>query len=369
MKVLHVGAGNMFGGLETFLVTLAKLRHLAPDMHPEFALCFRGRLRDELTATGAATFDLGEVRVSRPWTAVRARRALRAVLAERQPDVVVAHSGWVHAVFAAAVRKWGGRLAFFAHNPPARSTLIDKWAALTRPDVVIANSRYTAASVPNLFPGVPTHVAYLPVPLEPPTDRAAVRVAVRSELTTPDAAVVILTASRMEGLKGHPVLLESLGRLRDDPTWVSWIAGGAQRQDEVAHLNELKATAVRLGLAERVKFLGQRSDVPRLLSAADVICQPNTGPESFGLAFVEALAAGLPVVTTAIGGGAEIMTDRCGVLVPPGDARAVATALRELLTDTTRRQLLGAAGPARARELCDPAERLQQLALVFAGRG
>lgn len=355
----------MFGGVETFLVTLAKLRHLAPDMHPEFALCFRGRLWDELTATGAATFDLGEVRVSRPWTAVRARRALRAVLAERQPDVVVAHSGWVHAVFAAAVRKWGGRLAFFAHNPPARSTLIDKWAALTRPDVVIANSRYTAASVPNLFPGVLTHVAYLPVPLEPPTDRAAVRVAVRSELTTPEDTVVILSASRMERWKGHAVLLDALGRLRDESGWVNWIAGGAQRPDEVAYLNELKATAERLGIADRVRFLGQRTDVPRLLLAADVHCQPNTGPEPFGLAFVEALAAGLPVVTSAHGGGAEIVNGRCGLLVPPGDAAAVTSALRGLLSDANRRRDLGTGGPARARELCDPAVALPHLQRVL----
>lgn len=368
MKVLHLGAGNMFGGVETFLVTLATLRHLVPDMQPEYGLCFRGRLWDELTAAGVPVFETGEVRVSRPWSVLRARRALRRVLAERRPDVVVVHGGWVHLVFAAEAKRAGVRLVFFAHGPLDRPNPIDRWAARTRPDVVIANSRFTAASVPNLFPGVPTDVAYMPVQLQPPADRAGVRAAVRAELNTPDSAVVILTASRMEGLKGHPVLLDALGHLRDEPNWVSWIAGGAQRPEEEAYLSGLKTTAECTGIAGRVRFLGQRADVPRLLVSADVLCQPNTGPESFGLAFVEAMASGLPVVTSALGGGAEILTDACGVLVPPGDAGVVAVALRELLTDPSRRRQLGAGGPDRARQLCDPAVTLTHLARLLDRR-
>lgn len=365
MKVLHLGAGNMFGGVETFFVTLARLRHLAPDMAPEFALCFRGRLWDELTAAGVPTFDLGAVRVSRPWTVLRARKLLRTVLAERKPDVVVAHSGWVHAVFAATVRECGARLVFFAHNPLTRSTFTDMWASLTRPDVVIANSRFTSGSVPILFPAVPTEVAYLPVNVEPTADRDAVRTTVRAELNTPDDAVVILTACRLERWKGHAVLLKALGRLRDESGWVSWIAGGAQRPHEGEYLNELKVAVERMGIADRVRFLGQRADVPRLLAAADLHCQPNTGSEPFGLAFVEALAAGLPVVTSAIGGAAEIVNDSCGVLVPPDDVGRLTTHLRELLTDADRRRRLAAGGPARARELCDPAVALPHLQRVL----
>ena len=59
------------------------------------------------------------------------------------------------------------------------------------------------------------------------------------------------------------------------------------------------------------------------MHAADIHCQPNTAPEPFGLVFVEALYAGLPVVTTALGGALEILTDACGVLVPAGDAPAL----------------------------------------------
>jgi glycosyltransferase involved in cell wall biosynthesis len=349
VRVLHLGAGNLYGGVETFFATLARVRHLASDMEPEFGLCFRGRLWDELTAAGVPVHDLGEVRVSRPWTVLAARKRLRKVLAERTCEVVVTHSGWVHAVFAPAVWRSGVRLAFYAHNPVDRPSLLDRWAARTTPNVVLANSRFTAASVPKMFPGIRTEVAYLPVTT---ADREATRTAVRRELGTPESAVVILTACRLERWKGHTLLLDALGRLKGQPGWESWIAGGAQRPHEVEYLNELRATAERLGIADRVKFLGQRTDVPRLLVSADVHCQPNTGPEPFGIAFVEALAAGLPVVTTALGGALEIVDDTCGVLVPPGDAGGLAAELERLRADPHERQRLGGCGPARADALC-----------------
>ena len=93
---------------------------------------------------------------------------------------------------------------------------------------------------------------------------------------------------------------------------------------------ELRTAANRAGIADRVRFLGQRADVPRLMAAADVFCQPNIGPEPFGIVFVEALYAGLPVVTSGFGGAAEIVDQTCGVLTTPGDPEAVAAALREL---------------------------------------
>lgn len=368
MRVLHLGAGNLYGGVETFFVTLAKLRHLAPDMEPEFGLCFRGRLWDELTAAGVLVHDLGEVKVSRPWTVLAARQRLRRVLAERTCDVAVTHSGWVHLVFAPEVRRAGVRLAFYAHSPLDRPSLLDRWAARTAPNVALANSRFTAASVPTMFPGVRTDVAYLPVQVELPPDREATRTAVRRELNTPESAVVILTACRLERWKGHTLLLDALGRLKDHPGWESWIAGGAQRPHEVEYLNELKATAERLGIAGGVKFLGQRADVPRLLLSADIHCQPNTGPEPFGIAFVEALAAGLPVVTTAIGGALEIVDDTCGVLVPSGDAVGLADSLGRLLSDPRQPQKVGAGGPARAEALCSPARSMTRLTSTLGVR-
>ena len=92
----------------------------------------------------------------------------------------------------------------------------------------------------------------------------------------------------------------------------------------------------------------------QLLGAADIHCQPNTGPEPFGIAFVEALYAGLPVVTTALGGAIEIINPSCGRLLPPDDIQALVQALGQLIQDGGLRHTLGAAGRARARLLCDP---------------
>jgi glycosyltransferase involved in cell wall biosynthesis len=98
-----------------------------------------------------------------------------------------------------------------------------------------------------------------------------------------------------------------------------------------------------------------------LLDAADVYCQANTGPESFGIALVEALYAGLPVVTSALGGALEVIEEPWGVLVPPGHIGALAGALGGLLADGGARRRLAEGGPARAAALCDPARQLGRL--------
>jgi Glycosyl transferase 4-like len=92
MRLLHVSAGNLYGGLETVLVTLARCRALSAELQNEFALCFAGRAEDELRAAGATVHRLGEVRVRRPLSILRARRALRALIGERSFDTVVCHS-------------------------------------------------------------------------------------------------------------------------------------------------------------------------------------------------------------------------------------------------------------------------------------
>jgi glycosyltransferase involved in cell wall biosynthesis len=361
MRVLHLYAGNLYGGIETMLVTLARCRHLCPQMEPHFALCFEGRLSQELREAGSPVHLLGATRFSRPWTIWQARRTLANVLAHVRPDFVVAHECWVHALFAPVVRRLRVPLVFWAHDAHQGHFWLERWAKRTAPDLVIANSRYTAATLEHLFPGIPRAVIYCLVPAPALADLPTVRRAVRTELETPQDAIVVIQASRLERWKGHTLLLDSLAQLRDVPNWILWLAGGAQRPVEKAYLAELQAQVARTGLADRVRFLGQRQDVPRLLAAADIHCQPNLGPEPFGIAFVEALYAGLPVVTTAMGGALEIVTDTCGRLVPPADEVKLTEVLRLLAEHADTRRLLGAAGPKRAETLCGPTHALPEL--------
>jgi glycosyltransferase involved in cell wall biosynthesis len=368
VRVLHLNAGNLFGGIETYLLTLARCRDLAPNMESHFGLCFPGRLRDDLLSIGVAVYDLGPVRLSRPWTVLAARRRLMRLNRRARFDAVVTHGCWPHAVFAPAARRTGARLVNAVHGDLSRPGRIDRRAARTPPDLVIANSYFTAGPAQILFAPAPVEVVYLPVPAPDLGDRRSIRQPARDELGTPSVAVVILQASRLERWKGHAVLLEALARLKDVPGWEAWIVGGPQKAGEAELLDELLAIAKRRAFACRVRFLGQRSDVPRLMAAADIYCQPNTEAEPFGLAIVEALYAGLPVVASALGGPCEIVDPTCGILAPPNDPTAVAAALKELILNPTRCRELGAAGPMRAASLCDPARALTDLAAAIARR-
>jgi len=237
---------------------------------------------------------------------------------------------------------------------------VERGAGRSVPDLVLVHSHCTAATLPRIYPRVRSEILRYPVKARP-VDRAEARAAVRGELGTPETDAVIVTACRLEEWKGHRLLLEALGRLREKPGWTAWVAGGVQRPQEQVYRDELMAAARDKGIADRVRFLGHRSDVPRLLAAADVHCQPNVAPEPFGIAYIEALHAGLPVVSTRMGGAAEIVTDACGVLTPPGDADALAAALSALIDDPAARRRLGAGGPARAEAMCSPAAVLADM--------
>jgi glycosyltransferase involved in cell wall biosynthesis len=361
MRVLHIHSGNLYGGVETLLVTLARHRHLCPAMQPHFALCFDGRLHEELKATGVPVELLGQVRIRKLRSVFKARRRLRALLRVEKFDAVVCHSSWSQALFSPLAHAARVPQVFWQHDVAQGSHWLERWGRTTAPDLALCNSKFTAGTLPKLFPRVRCEVVYSPVAPPSQTFNGNERAATRAGLQTPAEATVLIQASRLEAWKGQLLQLEALALLRDLPGWVSWQVGGAQRPEEVKYLDQLKRRAVELGIADRVRFLGQREDVTRLLSAADIHCQPNIGPEPFGIAFIEALYARLPVVTTNIGGACEIVDDSCGVLVPPGEASTLAATLRRLILDQKFRVKLGAAGPARAQALCHPATQMARV--------
>ncbi len=375
MRVMHIVSGRLYGGVETLLVTLARCRALSAGMEPEFALCFDGRLREELAATGVAVHLLGEVRARHPLSVLRARRRLREVLNTRGIDVVVCHLPWTQAIFGTVARSAGIPLVFWMHGPANGRGWLDRWAALTPPDSAICNSKFTANSLPMIFPGVPSEVIYIPVTYTEPDHRVGDRLEIRREFDTTADATVIVQVSRLERLKGHMVHLAALSQLREAPGeisgeisgWTAWFVGGAQRPEEVAYGAELKAAASALGIADRVRFVGERSDIAKILAASDIFCQPNIVPEGFGITFIEALHAGLPVIASASGGTLEIVDSSCGILVPPHSPPAVAEALRQMISDRDLRSRLGAAGPARAKQLTDPAAQMSRLHALLEG--
>jgi glycosyltransferase involved in cell wall biosynthesis len=364
--VMHVFTASRYGGIESHLATMARHPRFAGQ---SYALVSRGRLFDELEAAGADVIQIGPYRTRYAWQAFALRRRLRAALAARHVHTVVTHMSIPHALAAPVV---GDRtLVYFAHEDHKGRHWSERWARLSRhPDVILADSEFVAGNVRKVFARVKPAVVYCPVELVT-TRRPAERDAVRHELATPPDHRVILTTSRFSPYKGHPVLIDALGRLRHRAGWTAWIAGGPQTAEEQRFAAQIRARATALKLDDRVRWLGERSDVGRLLQGADIHCQANVEPEPFGIAFIEALSAGLPVVTSAFGGAVEIVTPELGQLVPPGDPEALADALARCLDDPEKAHAAHAFGPARAQALCAPeafADRFRQ-ALTDARTG
>ncbi len=362
LRALFVHSGNIFGGVETLLVALARYRCHAPGFQPEFALAFGGRLHEELVRTGVTVHDVGPVRFRRPDQIRRARRQVAALL--RTADVCVTQSGWSHALFAPVARRARVPVVLWTHGIGNPRHWLERLAARTAPDVFLANSRFTADSLMRRFTGCRVEMCYGAMDLPDVAKLRAQRTAVRSAIGTPDDAVVIVQAGRLEPHKGYLEHLEALPYVSATRRWESWIVGDARTAPERRFKARL-AAAVAAHRLENVRFLGERSDVPTVLAAADVYCQPNTAPEPFGLTFTEALAVGLPVVTAPIGGALEIVDASCGRFVDGTHSRVLGQELTALIDDPAGRDAMGHAGRLRARQLVDPARQVPALESIL----
>jgi glycosyltransferase involved in cell wall biosynthesis len=177
------------------------------------------------------------------------------------------------------------------------------------------------------------------VPLD--ADKATLR----SRLDLPTGPLVGVF-SRLAPWKGQDVLIEALGRVPD----VRAIIVGSAMFGETDFEARLQAQVERLGLGDRIRFLGRREDVAPLMQAVDAVIHPSVDPEPFGLTLVEAMALGTPVIASATGAISEILADgRFSYLVPPGDVAALATMLASVIASPNAAMI--AAARERARTL------------------
>jgi len=352
LNVLHVYSGNLFGGVERMLISLATLD--TPQNTPHFALCFEGRLSHALANAGASVSLLGAVRLRNPFSMLHARRALARLLGTQKHDAVVCHSIWTYCIFSPVVARAGHAPVLYLHDIPDPKASFYRWAWRRPPALCVVNSKATARPLAQLRPAVPVQIVHPLVRPPPPIDPTAVR-QLRAELQAGPDELVILQASRFDSWKGHRTLLHALATMRDVSGWRCWIAGAPQRPQEETYRQELMHLVSSLQLGDRVSFIGHRDDMATTLAACDVYCQPNETPEPFGMVFVEAMFAGKPVVGRALGGSTEIVTPDCGILCEAG-AGALAAALRRLLENSELREQMSEAGPARAVALSGPEE-------------
>jgi glycosyltransferase involved in cell wall biosynthesis len=152
--------------------------------------------------------------------------------------------------------------------------------------------------------------------------------------------------ARLEEHKDQPTLIQAIALLRDQGTKVeAWLIGEGSRRSALEQLIQ------QLQMNDQVKLLGMRRDIPSLLGELDLFVFAAKPDEGFGIALAEAMAAGVPIVATDVGACREVLADgRCGMLVPPRDAEALAAGIRRLLDDPERARQRVSAGQRRARE-------------------
>jgi glycosyltransferase involved in cell wall biosynthesis len=176
----------------------------------------------------------------------------------------------------------------------------------------------------------------------PQTDMSAVHSNLRRELTLPDNALLLGTVSRLIEQKGLHYLIHAMQQLHIDYAKLYLIITG----DGVLR-HDLEAQVAAAKLQERVRFLGWRDDAGEVMAGLDVFLQPSLW-EGFGLVLLEAMAHELPIIATHVSAIPEIVQDgKTGLLVPPKDADALASAVRRLVDDPELRRQMGAAGHAR----------------------
>ena len=172
---------------------------------------------------------------------------------------------------------------------------------------------------------------------------------IRRELGIREGEVVVLAVGNLDPRKGHVILLRALLLLEQRGLSVPWrlvIAGGRGGPER----KPLAALAEEAGVSERVHVLKSRGDIPDLLAAADVFAMPSLW-EGLPLALLEAMVAGKPIVASATSGIPEaIRSEQDGLLVPPGDVEALATALGRLLPDPAERRRFAGAALERGRK-------------------
>jgi glycosyltransferase involved in cell wall biosynthesis len=272
----------------------------------------------------------------------RALRGLRNVIAEFRPDVVVTHSSTDSWITAFATR--------FGRNTP-----VVRVRHLGAPVRSSATSRFIYKSVPSLVVGTGTAVCDMlirnvrldparvfSVPTGTDTEKFAPRDRAVARKTGPFSAsdkVAGIVATLRRG-KGVPVLLAAAARpeLRDMKLLI--VGDGFQ-------LEPLKQEAAKLGIADRVHFTGRQEDVTRWLNMMDVFVLPALVDEGVPQAMSQAMASGLPVITTPSGAITELIRDgETGLFTPRGDAEALAAAIKRVIEDEALAKRLGAAARA-----------------------
>ncbi len=275
------------------------------------------------------------------------------LIAATPPDAVLLIDGLAYgAMPMALIERFDRRIVALVHHPlcleaglePSRVEALRtlEIAALARASLVVATSPMTARTLSADF-GVPPERMTV---AEPGTDPAA-----RAKGSTGER-IALLAVGSVVPRKGYDVLVRALeidvgARV---PDWHLSIVGALDRSP--ATLTDLREQVARAGLGASIELLGpkSRAELDALYDQADIFVL-SSHSEGYGMVLAEALACGLPIVTTTGGAAAETVPDSAALKVPPGDPRALQQALRRLMDDVSLRKELADAAWAAGQSL------------------
>lgn len=333
-KVLWLTKGLGPGGAERLLLSFAQnAGHDRFEFHAAYLLPWKDHLVADLEAAGVTTHCLAG---ARPWD-LRWLWRLRKLIRSERIEVLHNHSPLVAAQARLLVRTLPRRrrpgMLTTEHNMWGSHQRLTRWlnaATIGLDDHVFAVSDQVRNS---MWPKIKDRVEVLihGVDVDAIDARRSERNGARAEHGLTDDDFVVVTVANLRANKDYPTMLRAARKLVDDGVPVTFLAVGQGPLEA-----ELCALRDELGLSDHFRFLGYQADPVRILVAGDVFCL-SSQYEGLPIALAEALAAGLPIVATDVGGVASAVTHgREGLLVEPGDAAALSKAIAALTTGTSR---------------------------------
>ncbi len=366
-RVLYVQGAPDRAGAESVLID--RLRHLeAAGVQPAVAALADGSFARELGGLGVPVSVLASAppRVREPWRLPHAVQQIAALARRLDIDVI---DGWGEKMSVLA--GWAGRVTrrpvvLSMHDAPRRSvpsTAVQLAALTGRHDTVVVPSRWMAEAYQAAWRlnahVIPNGVAVGALPDTPAP--------IRADCVWPPDVPVIGIFGRLVGWKGQGTFLRAAGEIMArHPGARFLVVGGTLYGYEREYAGQLRRLAGELGLAERVRFTGHRTDQLALMLACDVVCHASVEPEPFGMVVAEAMALGRPVVATRTGGPEEMIRHgQTGLLTTPGDHCELADAVLSLLTDESRARQLGNTARSAAVHAFDAATVTVRVAELY----
>ncbi len=322
MKILQILPALRVGGVETGTVDFA--RYLVEHGHQAIVVSSGGDLVADLEGAGGKHYQLN-VKEKNLVTMLWAMRKLEQILVKEKVDLVHARSrvpAWI-AYFACRKTRTPFITTCHGYYSKHPFSSVMGWSKL-----VIVPSQVIGHHMIQDFGVLPENIRCIPRSVDlrkfdiPREDAQA--------KSRPTIAIV----GRITPLKGHEYFLKAMARVvRTMPFVKIWIIGDAPAEKE-SYKEGLLALTKYLGLTEHVEFLGNRKDIPQLLSQVDVLVLSTVTQESFGRVILEAQAAGVPVVATRVGGVVELIDEgETGLLVSPKEPEEMAQAVVKILQD------------------------------------